>query len=165
MAEAGCYNISLGVESFKDMTTQLAGRKQNSDLIRAVVERCKRQGVELSCHLIMGFPGQSLEDIRYDIHLSRNFSFDFIHYNVFNPIPGLGAQNNNKAGDAAAQKDLSCCFPDRRILERMQRLAYLSLCFKPSILRFIVRRLLSFKLPIAMLKKAYYYIFGKQHIH
>ena len=153
MASAGCYSISLGVESFHDTLTQRNRRRQSSQTVADVVQRCKDLGVEICCSLIFGLPGQTLSEVKADIRQSRRFDFDFIHYNIFKP---LMSQSSGKALPS-----------DEEVLKhkRWQMWANVRLIFKFSVFRFILRRLVLRHNRGRFVKKIRYYLFGEKKVH
>jgi radical SAM superfamily enzyme YgiQ (UPF0313 family) len=164
MAEAGCYSIALGVESFNNTTVAAVKRRQDRKIIPAIIERCKRNKMEITCYLVLGFPNQKLKDIKADISYSRKLNFDFIQYSVFRLIPGSDAYEKF-CTDRKINKRLKCHIlvdgVNEIFIKLIQRIAYLSLCFKMSVLLFIFKRLKYTKEPFIFVKKFYDYVFGQ----
>jgi len=152
MAQAGCYNISIGIESFNEETISKMGRKQSFALLAQILRRCRKNKIEVSCHMMIGFPGQSIDQIKEDIQTSRRYPFDFIHYNIFQNLPGTRMYQQGSS------------LPDH-ILKRIQRLAYMALFRKMSVIKFLIRRFFRLNNTDSMLKKTFHYLFGAQDLH
>ncbi|MFA5144968.1 MAG: radical SAM protein [Candidatus Omnitrophota bacterium] len=88
MAEAGCYSISLGIESLEEGILNSMGRLYNFNSVKKIVKSAHKAGIEVTGYFMIGFPGQSLKSIKNDASLSRRLGFDFLHYSIFQLIPG-----------------------------------------------------------------------------
>ncbi|MDD5044672.1 MAG: radical SAM protein, partial [Candidatus Omnitrophica bacterium] len=156
MAEAGCYSISLGVESFDEKIRNSMKRRGDLKAIPEIVKQCKKNRIEINCYLIIGFPQQTLSQVKRDILISHGFNFDFTHFSIFQNIAGskieyLRKTDNLKNGDTGI---------NRFFIKIIQRLAYISLCLNPAVIIFIFRRLSHTKRPGIIFNKACSYIFG-----
>jgi len=156
MAQAGCYNVSLGIESFHEMLTNRMGRQQSIQSLPHIINQCRKNGMEVSCHMMIGFPGQSIGQIRKDIQISRTYQFDFIHYNIFQDLPGTSIYKSHVVGDNLVPY---------LILKRIQRLAYLKLVLKVSVLKFLLRRFLKLNNIALIVRKIIYYLSAPQDVH
>jgi oxygen-independent coproporphyrinogen-3 oxidase len=70
---AGINRISFGVQSFQDSYLQLLGRNHSAGEARKAVERARAAGIDnLSVDLIYGVPGQSLAELKEDLHVAAD---------------------------------------------------------------------------------------------
>jgi len=164
MAEAGCYNISIGVESFHKVITEGVGRWQSTESLSEIIHRCRQNEMEISCHMMIGFPGQTIDQIREDIRISRAYPFDFIHYNIVQFIPGMTlyglkhrTRTSGRGHDAKILND--------SVLTKIQRAAYRSLIIKKSVIMFTLRRLFRPHNTFLIFKKILHYLFGHKSLH
>jgi len=147
MAQAGCYNISIGVESFDLSVTKWVKRNQTTEALPRILQKCRKNNMEVSCHMMIGFPGQTRCQIEDDIQLSRTYPFDFIHYNIFQELPGVSAKEN-----------ITIDLTDS-VLKKIQRSAYRALIFKQSVMKFVLRRFLKLHNSAFMFRKMLHYLF------
>ncbi|MCK5139631.1 MAG: B12-binding domain-containing radical SAM protein, partial [Thermodesulfovibrionia bacterium] len=164
MAQSGCYGVSLGIESFNYETINKMARGYSIKLLPRILQHCRKNKMEVSCHMIIGFPGQSMDEIKEDIRVSRKYPFDFIHYNIF--------QNVSSAPTHEQDDQVNACNvgPDgaslsHSALKNVQRLAYGFLIFKLSVLKFLFRRFWGKNNTGVMFKKVRHYLFGCQKLH
>lgn len=150
MSQAGCYSISLGVESFNDLLLKNNGRVQSSSTVEEILSKCRINGIELSCNLILGLPGQSVTDIKEDMRKTQKYPFDFVHYNVYTSI----SAGNNKCNKHDVSK-----------YKYFQLLGNIRLLFKKSIIFFIIKRLAFRHNWIRFFSKMYYYFFKEKKLH
>lgn len=163
MAEAGCYNISVGVESFDDKTTRRVHRRQESSFIPEIVKRCRKNKIEICCYLMIGLPGQKLVDMGKDILRSRRFAFDFIHYSIFHLIPGSAAYKKFVKDYCGGHSGKDYQLISRIapfILRFIQKTAYFSLCFNHAVIAFVVKRLFFKKNFFFIARKIFDYVSG-----
>jgi len=77
MKESGCIRVSIGVETLSelDLETLPKIKQSNKDKIIAIMESCNVLDIELNCFVMLGIPGDSVEEI--------NRTIDFLNgYNV-----------------------------------------------------------------------------------
>lgn len=69
MAAAGCFRISLGIESFTERASmKLPKAKQGIyEKFLEIVQICNKYGVELNCFIVLGLPGDSPENVAHTI--------------------------------------------------------------------------------------------------
>ncbi|MGB3223350.1 MAG: radical SAM protein [Desulforhopalus sp.] len=98
MKAAGCWMISLGIETGDEEL--LAAHRQNPDLqmMREKIGLIKRAGIRVKGLLMMGLPGETEESIRR----SRNYVFslpiDDFNLAKFTPFPGSPVYKQIKDG-------------------------------------------------------------------
>ena len=84
MRSAGVNRISFGAQSFNPATLKFLGRIHGPDDTRAAARLAHRAGFErLNLDLIFAIPGQTLDDVRYDIESAAALEPDHISaYNL-----------------------------------------------------------------------------------
>jgi len=164
MAKAGCYNISLGIESFDQSVTASVGRNQSTKALPNIIQCCHEYNMEVSCHMMIGFPGQSRNQLYEDIRISRTYPFDFIHYNIFQKFPDIADNDWSKTNCTVPAPDDSNIISVSE-LNNIRRSAYYALIFKQSVLKFVLKRLLKIHNTMPMFRKIVYYIFGTHNFY
>ena len=88
MKRAGCWMMSLGIESGDPEL--LAQHRQNSDLdmVAETIRNIKRAGIRTKGLLMMGLPGESEESIRRSMDYVFSLPIDDFNLAKFTPFPG-----------------------------------------------------------------------------
>ncbi len=152
MKDTGAYSFNVGIESGSQRILDLMNKNLTLELIEEKVNMIVRAGLEPCGFFIIGFPGETIEDIDVTIKFAKKLKLKRAHFSNFLPLPGTEAtrqliENNEFAKPAwedlfyskvpYAPKEIS-----KRKLKSLQRRAYLSFHFRPSIL---LRMLLEIK--------------------
>ena len=91
MAESGCFEIDLGIESGSSRIQAYIRKNLDLDATRAVVERVHRNGIFSKAFFMTGFPDESYEEIgetiNYSIQLKQAGLDDVAFFPVM-PFPG-----------------------------------------------------------------------------
>ncbi len=89
MESVGCTGVSMGVESGNiELRKSLLGRLMpDSEIIRGFKE-FEKTNIRISANNIIGFPGETREDIMLTIELNRQINPDSIVLNAFRPYSG-----------------------------------------------------------------------------
>ena len=70
-----CKEIAVGVEMIKKGTNRAL--KSNVAQLKEAIDVCKRYGINLKCLLMLGYPGYSLEDVRYTINFLKSNELNY----------------------------------------------------------------------------------------
>ncbi|HID17512.1 TPA: radical SAM protein [Candidatus Bathyarchaeota archaeon] len=88
MKEAGCSIIFIGVESASQKTLDLIGKGVTVDKAVKVVEWAKEVGIEVLASFVIGFPWETVEDMKRTINFAKKLRPDFVEFSVATPYPG-----------------------------------------------------------------------------
>ena len=89
LEEAGCVSISAGVESGnEEFRRRVIHRMMSNDKIIEAFDILKKTKMQVSGNSIIGFPGETRENIFDTIELNRKLHMDNIMIHVFNPYRG-----------------------------------------------------------------------------
>lgn len=88
MKKAGWQGLSIAPESGSKKTLKRMRKSLDPDTVPGIVERIKKQGLDVRAFFIVGYPGETKEDIQQTIGLIRRSKFDAIILGKFLPIPG-----------------------------------------------------------------------------
>jgi anaerobic magnesium-protoporphyrin IX monomethyl ester cyclase len=89
MERAGCYSLALGIESGSDATLSRMKKRQTTAEIRQAVDLIRgTTSMRVTGFFILGYPGETLEDVRKTIQFATDLPIHHPHFCVFVPIPG-----------------------------------------------------------------------------
>lgn len=88
MKKAGWKGLSIAPESGSKKTLKRMRKTLDPDKVPGVVERIKKQGLDVRAFFIIGYPGETRDDVRQTIGLIRKSKIDAIILGKFLPIPG-----------------------------------------------------------------------------
>ncbi len=88
LREAGCWQIGFGVESGVNKVLKTMKKCIKVDQIRNAVLASKQEGLLVTGHFMIGFPGESRETILTTIKLACDLPFDFAQFYCAVPFPG-----------------------------------------------------------------------------
>lgn len=156
MAQAGCYSICIGVESFDKNFSNKIKRFPDFGKLKKIVKKAHEEGIEIIGYFILGFPGQSKSSIEEDLNLSRKVGFDFVQYSIFHLIPGSWAYQKyeffrNKSRKRESNIGISGIKIKR--LKQMRRKALLLNFFRARSVLFLLKTLKKTKNPLKIINK------------
>lgn len=88
MKRAGWEEVGIAPESGSKRTLKRMRKTVDPDKVPAIVDRIKAAGLAVRGFFIVGYPGETGEDIRATIKLIRTSRFDAILIGRFFPVPG-----------------------------------------------------------------------------
>ncbi|HLD43057.1 MAG TPA: radical SAM protein [Candidatus Nanoarchaeia archaeon] len=89
LEDAGCVSISAGVESGnQEFRRKVIHRMMSNEKIVEAFRLLKNSKMQISANSIIGFPGETREQIFDTIELNRKLGLDNIMIHVFNPYRG-----------------------------------------------------------------------------
>lgn len=88
MKKAGWENLVIAPESGSERTLKRMRKDLNLDLIPKKVEQIKKAGLKVHGFFIIGYPGETVEDVMKTRELIRKCKFNFFFLNNFQPLPG-----------------------------------------------------------------------------
>jgi tRNA-2-methylthio-N6-dimethylallyladenosine synthase len=88
-----CRHVHLCVQHGSDRVLQAMNRKYTAGDYLALVDKVRKAlpGVSLSTDILMGFPGETEEDVELTLELMRTVDFEFAYMYYFNPREGTPA--------------------------------------------------------------------------
>ena len=89
LEEIGCTGIAMGVESGSlNLRKTLLSRMMPNEVIIRGFKEFENTKIRISANNIMGFPGESREDIMQTIEINRKINPDSVVVNAFRPYSG-----------------------------------------------------------------------------
>jgi radical SAM superfamily enzyme YgiQ (UPF0313 family) len=93
MRKAGCYALNFGVESGSPRILEQICKKSTAGQMRAQIEMAKNAGFDLGGFFIIGFPGETRDEIEETIQYANSLPLDRIGVSYFQPFPGTSFFN------------------------------------------------------------------------
>ena len=91
LKKAGTFAVNLGIESGAPWILERMGKGLRLEQVRDAVLRLHEAGVEVGGFFILGFPGETRDDIQRTIDLALDLPLDRAHFSAFLPLPGTPA--------------------------------------------------------------------------
>ncbi|MFC1850765.1 B12-binding domain-containing radical SAM protein [candidate division CSSED10-310 bacterium] len=89
MEKAGCFGVSVGVESGSDRILKLIRKGLTRETVVQKVQLIKRlTNMMVQGYFIIGFPGETRNDIHDTIELARSLPFDLVTFCPLRVTPG-----------------------------------------------------------------------------
>jgi anaerobic magnesium-protoporphyrin IX monomethyl ester cyclase len=88
MREAGLERVYVGVESGSQKMLDLMNRGTKLAQVERTAEALRREGIRQFWFLMLGYPGETLDDIEATLRLFRRFSPEEYSVSIAVPIPG-----------------------------------------------------------------------------
>lgn len=88
MREAGCYQISFGIESPNDDSLARIGKRVSSETARDAIAAAHAAGLAVEGYFIIGFPWETLDDMLRVVRSIGSFGLDSHGLALLTPYPG-----------------------------------------------------------------------------
>jgi anaerobic magnesium-protoporphyrin IX monomethyl ester cyclase len=88
MKQAGCWQISFGVESGSQEILKTIRKNVTLEQIRRALALCKKAGILSKGFFIVGHPGETPETLRATIDFALELPLNDISVNMLTPFPG-----------------------------------------------------------------------------
>lgn len=88
MKKAGCYHISVGIESANPNILKKMKKNISLELVEEKIAIAKKVGIKVTGFFILGFPGETEDDIKWTIKYARKIPIDKVLFSNFWPSPG-----------------------------------------------------------------------------
>ena len=88
MRRAGCRVVAYGVESGNESTLSLLRKDVSLDKVRAAFSATRSAGIRPLAYIILGAPGESLDEVRHTIRFVREIGADYVQFSSLVAFPG-----------------------------------------------------------------------------
>ena len=105
MKQAGQYLATVAVESGSDRILKKMRKSTTVEEIRKNIQRIRRHGFQIAAFFILGYPGETKEDIEKTIKLSRQLGLIRANFFTYLPLPGTESYNELVASGEIAKVD------------------------------------------------------------
>lgn len=144
MKKTGAYAFTVGIESGSQRILDAMNKKLTVEMIREKVELISKSGIEPSGFFLLGFPGETKEDIRKTIDFAKSLPLKRAHFSNFLPLPGtLATKRLIDSGEISRPDWEELSYSDtpyspvgmtKEELKAFQRRAFLEFHLRPKIL-------------------------------
>ncbi len=93
MHDAGWKDITIAPESGSKKTLQAMRKYLNPDIVPDITRKIKKAGINVRAYFMIGYPGETIDDIKDTIRLIRKCKLDTFTMSRFYPIPGTPVFN------------------------------------------------------------------------
>jgi radical SAM superfamily enzyme YgiQ (UPF0313 family) len=84
----GAYMVTLGIESGSPKTLKAMRKNWKPEMVLESVELLRRHGITVLGCFILGFPGETMDDIRQTIDFALKSKLQTAYFGNFLPLPG-----------------------------------------------------------------------------
>jgi anaerobic magnesium-protoporphyrin IX monomethyl ester cyclase len=88
MKKAGCYNISVGVESGSQEVLDSVKKGITLEQVRRCFRLARKAGIETTAFFMIGFPEDTDKTIKETLDFSAEINADITKFTIVTPIPG-----------------------------------------------------------------------------
>jgi len=88
MKKSGCIRLKAGIESGSDKVLKRIKKGISVEQIRESVKLIKEAGISLTTYFMIGFPGETDEDIKKTIRLAEEIDSDYYSLSIVAPYYG-----------------------------------------------------------------------------
>lgn len=107
LSEAGCFQMFVGVESFSRRALREARKYQNHpDRYADIVKKCREHRIGTHFSNIIGFPGETPEEIRTHLDTLRKMRPSQASFYILTPIPGTEQYDDFRARNLIFEPNL-----------------------------------------------------------
>lgn len=98
LKKSGCYRVWIGAESGSQKIIDAMSRRVKVEQVRSMIQLSQKQGLQAGTFIMLGYPGETQEDIAETIHHLKFSDPDLYTLTVAYPIKGtdLYAETENK---------------------------------------------------------------------
>jgi len=88
MKKSGCVQLTIAVESGSQRVLQkIIHKPLKLDIIPHIVSQCRKIGIGLGANFVIGFPGETWNEIRQTMKFAEDCDFDVAHFHIATPLP------------------------------------------------------------------------------
>ena len=88
LKETGCFRVWIGAESGSQKVIDLMDRRVDVKQVREMIQLTKKYGIETGTFIMLGYPGETEEDIEETIQHLKQSNPDYFTITVAYPIRG-----------------------------------------------------------------------------
>lgn len=90
LKKAGCFRIWIGAESGSQKIIDAMDRRVDVNQVRSMIQLTRQKGLEAGTFIMLGYPGETEEDIEETIHHLKTSNPDHFTITIAYPIKGTG---------------------------------------------------------------------------
>ena len=132
MRQAGCRLIHFGIESGSPRITELSKKRITPEQQQAAVRLARRVGMETLCFFLLGYPGETEEEMRATVALARRLNPTYASFHRISPYPGTMLYDEMPSAGRELFPAFAGSKEDRRRADRLVRQAIWSYYMRPG---------------------------------
>lgn len=105
MKQAGCHQISYGIESPDAEMIAMMNKKICVDGVRKAITWAKAAGIDVRGAFMIGSPGETASAIQRTIAYAQELQVDYAMFNITTPFPGTELYRQMEAQDLLSHKE------------------------------------------------------------
>jgi radical SAM superfamily enzyme YgiQ (UPF0313 family) len=155
MKEAGCYMVSLGIESGNDEILRKMRKNIDLNKVRQAIKWCNKVGIETRGLFMFGNLGENKKTMQDTINFAKSLDLDTATFHITIPFPNTDYWNIIKKEGEIYPKNYrdyiaygNVIFKhgdlDEKILLKMQKKAHREFYFRPKIIFKAIKNINSF---------------------
>lgn len=94
LRRAGCYGVHIGIESGDPRILEVMKKDISLPQIRQAVRWSREAGLETRGYFMIGYPGETIEEIKRTIAFSTQLGLDWASYSITVPQPATDIQED-----------------------------------------------------------------------
>ncbi len=171
MKDTGAYAFTVGIESGSQRILDTMKKGLTLELIEEKVNLINAVGLEPSGFFIIGYPGETVDDINATIQFAKKLKLKRAHFSNFLPLPGTEATKRLVESGEIGQTDWGTLFYSKvsyaprgitkKQLKQLQRRAFLEFHLRPHILFRMLMEIKSISQLKMIIIRAIDYLFKK----
>ena len=88
LKESGCKQLTISVESGSQrVLKEIVHKPLKLEIVPYIVKKCQELGITITSNFVIGFPGETWEEIRATFRFAEECNFDLIHFFIATPQP------------------------------------------------------------------------------
>jgi radical SAM superfamily enzyme YgiQ (UPF0313 family) len=89
MRKSGSYQFTVSIESGNaDVLKNIIKKPIDLARVHAILELAKRKGFEIIANFVIGFPGETWDQIRDTFSFAEKLDVDLVNFHIATPLPG-----------------------------------------------------------------------------
>lgn len=97
MREAGCWLISMGIESGSDLILRNAEKGITTRQAKEAIAAVRKAGIKTLCYFVFGLPGENSATINKTMDFIKECDFNYGYFYSATPFPGTEFYNRAKS--------------------------------------------------------------------
>ena len=171
MKDTGAYAFTVGIESGSQRILDSMKKTLTLECIEEKVNLINSVGLEPNGFFIIGYPGETIDDIKATIRFAKKLKLRRVHFSNFLPLPGTEATRKLIENEEIEKPDWGTLFYSKvayaprgitkEQLKRLQRRAFLEFYLRPHILFRMLLEIKSISQLRMIIMRAIDYLFRK----
>lgn len=171
LKKAGCYSITLGIESGSQRILNDMKKSLKLEMIEEKVALINKVGIDIMAFFIVGYPTETRETILETIEFAKRLKIKRAHFSTFLPLPNTEASKMLLRDGVLKEINYDTLFytkaplPPKGMtseeLKALQRKAFFEFYMRPGIMAGMIKEVRSPTHLKMLMRRAWDYAFGR----